>query len=72
MQQISKTADSKENNKGDQNEKIHIAVVPGIMLMSGNPAGTPNFKGRMKIKKSIADKRNLEKKQLIFLNQSDF
>ena len=65
LQQISKKADIKENNKGGQNEKIHIAAVSGIMFISGIPAGAPNFNGRMKMKKSVANKINLKKKLLV-------
>jgi len=65
LQQISKEADIKENNTGGQNDKNHIAVVSGIIFISGTPAGIPNFKGRMKIKKSAAGKKNLEKKLLV-------
>lgn len=65
MQQISRKAEIKENNKGGQNEKNHIAVVSGIMFISGTPAGIPNFKGRMKMKKSDAVNRKLEKNLLV-------
>lgn len=72
MQQINKKADIKENNKGGQNEKIHIAVVSGIIFISGNPAGIPNFKGRMKMKNSTTGKKNLEKMLLVYPKRSCF
>ena len=76
MQQIKKKADIKENDKGGQNERSHIMGFPVIMLISGNPAGIPNFKGRIKTKKSIMRKRNFEKillaEQILFTLKSFF
>lgn len=72
MQQISRKEEIKENNKGGQNEQIHIAAVSGNMFISGNPAGTPNFKGSMKIKKNSTNKRILEKRLFFTIHFSFF